>query len=52
MQMGIDPVASVKGGTSAWRAAGKPLALGDAHVEKIRITESEWTHAGVSRYSI
>ena len=52
MQMGINEVASVKGGTSAWRSAGKPLAFGDTRVEKTRITESEWTHAGGSHYSI
>jgi len=50
--MGIDQVASVKGGTAAWRAAGKPLAFGDTRLEKSRVTESEWTHAGASRYSI
>jgi len=49
MQMGVNEVASVKGGTAAWRAAGRPLAFGDARVEKARITESEWTHAGGSR---
>ncbi|MBI2563618.1 MAG: rhodanese-like domain-containing protein [candidate division NC10 bacterium] len=52
LQMGIDPVTSVKGGTAAWRAAGKPLAFGDTRLEKPRVTESEWTHAGASRYSI
>ena len=52
MQVGINEVASVKGGTSAWRSAGKPLAFGDTRVEKTRITESEWTHAGGSHYSI
>ncbi len=51
-QMGINEVASVRGGTSAWRSAGKPLAFGDTRVEKTRITESEWTHAGASHYSI
>jgi glyoxylase-like metal-dependent hydrolase (beta-lactamase superfamily II)/rhodanese-related sulfurtransferase len=49
IQMGIEKVASVKGGTAAWRAAGKSLAFGDMRVEKTRITESEWTHAGGSR---
>jgi rhodanese-related sulfurtransferase len=52
MQIGITEVASVQGGTSAWRSAGKPLAFGDTRVEKTRITESEWTHAGGSHYSI
>ncbi len=46
VQMGIDQVASVKGGTVAWRAAGKPLGMGDTTAEKPRVAESEWTHAG------
>ncbi len=50
IQMGIDQVTSVRGGTAAWRAAAKPLAIGDTRVEKARITESEWTHAGASHY--
>ena len=45
-QMGVHWVTSVKGGTAAWRAAGKPLTFGEARVEKPRVTESEWTHAG------
>jgi rhodanese-related sulfurtransferase len=49
IQMGIERVESVKGGTAAWRAVGKSLAFGDTRVEKTRITESEWTHAGGSR---
>jgi rhodanese-related sulfurtransferase len=48
IQMGIERVASVKGGTAAWRAAGKPLAFGDTRVEQMRITETEWMHAGGS----
>jgi hypothetical protein len=44
--MGIEQVASVKGGTAAWRAAGKAVAVGDTSVEKSRVTESEWAHAG------
>lgn len=47
VQMGIDQVASVAGGTAAWRKAGKALAVGDMSVEETRVTESEWTHAGV-----
>ena len=46
IQMGIEQVASVKGGTAAWRAAGKAVAVGDTSVEKSRVTESEWAHAG------
>ena len=48
IQMGVDRAVSVKGGTAAWRAAGKPLALGDTRIEKSRITESAWAHAGGS----
>jgi glyoxylase-like metal-dependent hydrolase (beta-lactamase superfamily II)/rhodanese-related sulfurtransferase len=52
MQMGINEVASVKGGTSAWRSAGKPLAFGDTRMEKPRVTESEWSHAGGTHNSL
>jgi glyoxylase-like metal-dependent hydrolase (beta-lactamase superfamily II)/rhodanese-related sulfurtransferase len=53
MQMGIENVVSVKGGTAAWRKAGKPVALGDTSIERSRVAESEWTHAGVqSSYRI
>jgi glyoxylase-like metal-dependent hydrolase (beta-lactamase superfamily II)/rhodanese-related sulfurtransferase len=51
VQTGIHRVESVRGGTSAWRAAGKALAFGDVRVEKARITESEWTHAGGTGYA-
>ena len=51
-QMGHAQVASVVGGTGAWRAAGKPVATGDTSVEAPRVAESEWTHAGVLSYSI
>jgi rhodanese-related sulfurtransferase len=47
-QMGIGDVVSVKGGTAAWRVEGRPLAFGDTRIEKPRITESEWVHAGSS----
>jgi hydroxyacylglutathione hydrolase len=48
-QAGFDQVASVKGGTEAWRAAGEQLAFGDTSgVEEPRITESGWAHAGAS----
>jgi rhodanese-related sulfurtransferase len=45
-QMEIMQVASVHGGTEAWRTAGKPLAFGDLTLEKPRFIESMWTHAG------
>lgn len=48
VQMGIGQVASVKGGTAAWRKAGKAVAGGDLSVEEPRVTETEWTHAGAS----
>ncbi len=48
-QVDFDRVASVKGGTEAWRAAGNQLAFGDtSEIEEPRIAESEWAHAGAS----
>jgi hydroxyacylglutathione hydrolase len=47
-QTGFAEVASVKGGTAAWQEAGKPLAFGDTAIDKPRIAESEWVHAGVA----
>ena len=52
IQMGIEQVASVKGGTAAWRTAGKAVAVGDTSVEKSRVSESEWAHAGAYSYRI
>jgi hydroxyacylglutathione hydrolase len=46
-QMGFDEVASVRGGTDAWRAAGHPVTQGNATGEQPRIAESEWAHAGL-----
>ena len=51
-QQGFEDVVSVKGGTEAWRAAGKPLAQGDARAEPPRVVETEWAHAGASTYVI
>jgi rhodanese-related sulfurtransferase len=51
-QMGFEQVASVKGGTAAWSAAGKPLAGEEARLDEPRVTESEWTHAGALSYAI
>jgi rhodanese-related sulfurtransferase len=51
-QRGFEDVVSVKGGTEAWRAAGKPLAQGDAGAEPPRVIETEWAHAGASMYVI
>jgi glyoxylase-like metal-dependent hydrolase (beta-lactamase superfamily II)/rhodanese-related sulfurtransferase len=51
-QVGFERVMSVRGGTGAWRAEGRPIEASAAGVEQPRITESEWTHAGVLSYSI
>ncbi len=45
-QMGFDHVASIKGGTEGWRAAGRPLDLGDGMEERPHVLESQWAHAG------
>jgi glyoxylase-like metal-dependent hydrolase (beta-lactamase superfamily II)/rhodanese-related sulfurtransferase len=45
-QVGVAQVASVRGGTAAWRKAGKSVSVEDTSVEAPRVTESEWTHAG------
>jgi hydroxyacylglutathione hydrolase len=39
-------LASLRGGTAAWAEAGKPLAYGDTKVDRPRVVESEWAHAG------
>jgi rhodanese-related sulfurtransferase len=51
-QCGIADVASVKGGTEAWRAAGGELTRESAHAPQPGIVETEWTHAGGHSYSI
>jgi glyoxylase-like metal-dependent hydrolase (beta-lactamase superfamily II)/rhodanese-related sulfurtransferase len=51
-QRGFEDVVSVKGGTEAWRAAGKPLVQGAACAEPPRVVETEWPHAGASTYVI
>jgi glyoxylase-like metal-dependent hydrolase (beta-lactamase superfamily II)/rhodanese-related sulfurtransferase len=51
-QQGFQEVVSVKGGTQAWRASGKPLAKGDVPKEPSRVVESEWAHAGAHSYTI
>ncbi len=45
-QVGCTDVVSVEGGTGAWREAGKPLSMGDTDLERPRILESAWAHAG------
>jgi glyoxylase-like metal-dependent hydrolase (beta-lactamase superfamily II)/rhodanese-related sulfurtransferase len=51
-QCGISDVASVKGGTEAWRAAGGELIRETARPQQPSIVETEWTHAGGLSYSI
>jgi glyoxylase-like metal-dependent hydrolase (beta-lactamase superfamily II)/rhodanese-related sulfurtransferase len=51
-QMGFTDVASVSGGTEAWRTAQKPLSLGVPDLEPQRFIESEWTHGGGLSYEI
>jgi glyoxylase-like metal-dependent hydrolase (beta-lactamase superfamily II)/rhodanese-related sulfurtransferase len=48
-QQGLEDVASVKGGTGAWHAAGKPMAQGAGPAEPSRIVETAWSHAGAHR---
>jgi len=50
-QAGFDRVVSVRGGTEAWRAAGRPVEA-EAGAEAPRVVESEWAHAGAATYSI
>jgi glyoxylase-like metal-dependent hydrolase (beta-lactamase superfamily II)/rhodanese-related sulfurtransferase len=49
---GFSDVASVKGGTEAWRAAGGELILENPQAAQPAIVETEWTHAGGENYSI
>jgi rhodanese-related sulfurtransferase len=51
-QCGISDVASVKGGTAAWRAAGRELSGESARAPQPAVVETEWTHAGGITYSI
>ncbi len=45
-QTGYTDVLSVRGGTEAWRRAGKPLEGAESATGGRRIAESEWSHAG------
>ena len=45
-QVGFEQVMNIQGGTEAWRAAGKPLALGEHRADQQRVIESAWAHAG------
>src|SRR6516164_4676588 len=51
-QRGISDVASVQGGTEAWRAAGGELIVESTCAPQPCIAETEWTHAGGDSYSI
>jgi len=52
-QRGFADVASVKGGTEAWRAAGGEMILETTRPSpQPAIIETEWTHAGGDSYSI
>jgi rhodanese-related sulfurtransferase len=48
-QQGYGDVRSLDGGTEAWLGSGGPVDYGDRTLDKPRITESEWGHAGVLR---
>jgi hydroxyacylglutathione hydrolase len=45
-QQGYQSVATVVGGTRAWREAGRPVESAEAASGPLRITDSEWAHAG------
>jgi rhodanese-related sulfurtransferase len=45
-QQGFQDVVTVAGGTAAWRAAGRRLDATEAAEGPLRITDSEWAHAG------
>jgi rhodanese-related sulfurtransferase len=45
-QQGYQNVTTVAGGTRAWRVAGRPIESTEAASGPLRITESEWAHAG------
>jgi hydroxyacylglutathione hydrolase len=51
-QRGFSGVATVKGGTEAWRVAGGEMTVTTARAPQAAIVESEWTHAGGDSYSI
>jgi glyoxylase-like metal-dependent hydrolase (beta-lactamase superfamily II)/rhodanese-related sulfurtransferase len=45
-QQGFERVATVVGGTAAWRASGRRIDAADAAAGPPRIADSEWAHAG------
>jgi hypothetical protein len=51
-QCGPSGLASVNGGTEAWRARFGELIRESARAPHASIVHTEWTHAGGDRYSI
>jgi hydroxyacylglutathione hydrolase len=51
-QIGFQDVTTLKGGTDAWVKEGNDLAYGDTTLEKPRVAESEWSHAGSSQQGV
>jgi glyoxylase-like metal-dependent hydrolase (beta-lactamase superfamily II)/rhodanese-related sulfurtransferase len=51
-QRGFTDVASVKGGTEAWRVAGGETVSESATSPRPSVIETEWAHAGGDCYSI
>ncbi len=49
-QMGYERVATVAGGTAAWRAAGRPLTTGELPLKPPQIMETRWSHAGAASH--
>ncbi|HXT35450.1 MAG TPA: MBL fold metallo-hydrolase [Chloroflexota bacterium] len=49
-QAGYTTSESIKGGTTAWEALGKPLDYGDADGDRSPVTETAWMHAGATWY--
>jgi len=47
-QVGFADVASVRGGTAAWQADGRPIETETAAAGGPRYVETEWAHAGVT----
>lgn len=45
-QQGYQQVASVAGGTRAWHDEGRPVVVSENVAGPLRITDSEWAHAG------
>ncbi|MBF6590385.1 MAG: MBL fold metallo-hydrolase [Ktedonobacterales bacterium] len=46
-QTGFEQVANVRGGTQAWKAAGRPVEGGEGQADAAPVLESTWAHGGV-----